>query len=164
MIMIDLEGVLSDHTDRLALLQHRTQSDPRDRTAWKKYYAAIMDDEPRTEIMDLVHDWLAAGIKPLVYSTRFANKYNHEREWLKMHGLWGHVDLIQRMPAHSKIKGPDLVAQWVDKFRPTVIIDDREEVRSNIQLHAPQIEVYNWTDFEPIIKTVRGDHGRESES
>ena len=155
--MIDLEGVLSDHTDRLALLQSRTQSDPRDRTAWKKYYAAIMEDQPRTVIMDMVHEWLDDEVKVLVYSTRFMNKYQHEIEWLKKHELWGRVAFIQRMPKETKIKGPDLVVSWMPKLRPTLVIDDREEVRNKIELIAPEIEVYNWTDFDCIPRTVKGE-------
>lgn len=156
--MIDLEGVLTDHSDRLALLQQRTQADPRNRTAWKEYYKAIMEDAPRTCIMDMVHDWLEEGIRPLIYSTRFQNKYNHEAEWLKKHELLGHIDFTQRMPTQTKIKGPDLVVEWVNRFQPTMIIDDRDEVREKIEVLHPQIEVYNWTDFDPIVITVkRGD-------
>ena len=57
MILVDLEGVLTDHTDRLALLLSRTQDNKRDRTAWKDYYKAIMEDQPRMHILDMVHDW-----------------------------------------------------------------------------------------------------------
>lgn len=133
MILVDFEGVLSDHTDRLALLQSRTQTKIRDRTAWKDYYKAIMEDQPRTHIMDLVHDWLAADIRPTIYSTRFMTKYNYEEQWLRKYELSGHVDLIQRLPHQTKIKGPDLVLQWVREHQPEIVIDDRVEVRDKLR-------------------------------
>lgn len=148
MIMIDLEGVLSDHTDRLALLKERTEGRRRDRTAWKNYYKAIMDDQPRIVIMDMVHDWLAEDIRPIIYSTRFRNKYKHEEEWLRKHELWGHVEFIQREPHQTQIKGPDLVVQWVQQYRPDLIIDDRREVGIKLQIDAPTVTVYHPNDFE----------------
>jgi len=133
MILVDLEGVLSDHTDRLALLQSRTQDNKRDRTAWKDYYKAIMEDQPRTHIMDMVHDWLDADIRPIIYSTRFINKYKHEEAWLRKHELFERVELIQRLPHQTAIKGPDLVLQWVRQYEPEIVIDDRIEVRDKLR-------------------------------
>jgi hypothetical protein len=133
MILVDLEGVLTDHTDRLSLLQSRTADNKRDRTAWKDYYKAIMEDQPRTHIMDMVHDWLDADIRPIIYSTRFVNKWKHEEEWLRKHDLLGRVELIQRLPHQTAIKGPDLVLQWVRQHKPEIVIDDRVEVRDKLR-------------------------------
>ncbi len=133
MILVDLEGVLSDHTDRLDLLLSRTQDNKRDVTAWKDYYKAIMEDQPRTHIMDMVHDWLDADIRPIIYSTRFVNKYKHEEAWLRKYDLFDRVELIQRLPHQTKIKGPDLVLQWVRQYEPEIVIDDRVEVRDKLR-------------------------------
>lgn len=134
MIMVDLEGTLSNHEDRLAtLLENQEKYRKRDRTAWKTYYAGLIDDPPRTHIMELVREYISDDIRPLIYSTRFVNKYKHEEEWLRLHGLWDHVDLLQREPHMTKIKGPDLVVQWVLEYDPILLIDDREEVRELVR-------------------------------
>ncbi len=128
--MIDLEGTLSDHSGRLAtLLANEEKYKKRDRTAWKTYYAGLIDDPPRPHIMSLVREYIEEDIRPLIYSTRFINKYKHEEAWLKLHGLWDQVDLLQREPHMTKIKGPDLVVQWVRQHDPLFIVDDRDEVR-----------------------------------
>ena len=80
MIMVDLEGTLSDHTVRLAKLQANTQTDIRHRPSWKEYYKGLIDDAPRQHILDLMNDWIENDLRPLVYSTRFINKYNHEEQ------------------------------------------------------------------------------------
>ena len=146
-IMVDLEGTLSDHQDRLRVLQAATEADPRDREAWKIYYKGLPDDEPRHAVMLTVRDWIREGLRPLIYSTRFINKYNHEEEWLRGYELWEHVDLIQRLPTETRIKGPDLVVQWVKTFRPEVIIDDREEVRDKCRGLVPGMVIYGPDDF-----------------
>ncbi len=133
MILVDLEGVLSDHTDRLNHLLSRTEDNKRDRTAWKEYYKAIMEDQPRTHILDMVHDWLAEDIRPIIYSTRFINKYKHEEAWLRKYDLFDRVELIQRQPHQTAIKGPDLVLQWVRQYKPEIVIDDRVEVRDKLR-------------------------------
>ena len=147
-VMVDLEGTLSDHSDRLATLRRETAIDSRDRNAWKKYYKGLPDDEPRHSIMLMVREWIREGIRPLVYSTRFINKYNHEEEWLRGHELWEHVDLIQRLPDQTRIAGPELVQQWVRQFTPEIVIDDREEVRDRLRGIIPGIIVYAPEDFD----------------
>jgi hypothetical protein len=133
--MVDLEGTLSDHEDRLAtLLEHEEKYKKRDRTHWKKYYAGLIDDAPRPHIMQLVRDYIADDMRPLIYSTRFVNKYNHEEQWLRLHGLWGQVDLLQRQPHQTQIKGPELVCQWVREHDPVLLVDDRDEVREAVRL------------------------------
>lgn len=149
-VMVDLEGTLSDHTDRLRVLQATTQKDPRDRDAWKTYYQGLIGDEPRENVMIAMREWIRIDIRPLVYSTRYINKYNQEEEWLRGHELWEHVDLIQRIPgvAHDGgIKGPDLVCQWVWRFKPNVLVDDREEVRDIVRSQHPQVAVMGPEDF-----------------
>ena len=74
-----------------------------------------------------MREWIRRGDRPLVYSTRFGNKYNHEEEWLRGHELWEHVDFLQR--EEGRIAGPSLVAQWAQVFQPGILIDDRPEVR-----------------------------------
>lgn len=132
--MVDLEGTLSNHDDRLAtLLEHEDKYKKRDRTHWKTYYAGLINDVPRSHIMELVREYIEEDIRPIIYSTRFINKYNQEEEWLKLHGLWGDVDLVQRQSHQTKIKGPDLVVQWVREYDPLLIVDDREEVRELVR-------------------------------
>ena len=141
--MVDLEGTLSDHTDRLAtLLENEEKYLKRDRTAWKTYYAGLIDDPPRTHIMELVREYISEDIRPLIYSTRFVNKYKQEEEWLKRHELWDEVDLLQREPHMTKIKGPDLVAQWVRQYTPLLIVDDREEVRELVRAMQTECVAY----------------------
>lgn len=137
--MVDLEGTLSDHSGRLAiLLEDQEKYKKRNRTAWKTYYAGLIDDPPRPHIMGLVREYIAEDIRPLIYSTRFINKHNQEEKWLRLHGLWDQVDLLQREPHMTKIKGPDLVVQWVRHYDPMFIVDDREEVRDLVrQLQSP---------------------------
>lgn len=132
-IMVDLEGTLSDHTARLARLRAAIADNPRDREAWKAYYKGLPDDEPRHEVMAFVKDHIRRGERPLIYSTRFINKYNHEEEWLRGHELWEHVDLVQRLPTQSRIPGPSLVADWAKQFKPEILIDDRDEVRDAVR-------------------------------
>ena len=146
-ILIDLEGTLSDHTDRLRVLQATTQMDPKDRTAWKTYYAGLIDDEPREAVMWAVHAWIQKDIRPLIYSTRFMNKHNQEEEWLRGHELWEHVDLIQRLPRETTIKGPELVSQWVGQYKPTILVDDRKEVHEILLREHPQVVVLEPDDF-----------------
>ncbi len=137
--MVDLEGTLSDHEDRLAtLLENEAKYKKRDRTHWKEYYAGLINDEPRPHIMGLVREYIAEDIRPLIYSTRFINKYKYEEQWLKQHGLWDNVDLLQREPHQTKITGPELVLQWVRQYEPLFIVDDREEVRDLVRaLQSP---------------------------
>jgi len=146
-IMVDLEGTLSDHTDRLRVLQATTKLNPKDRTAWKTYYRGLVCDEPRENVMYVMREWIQMDIRPLVYSTRFANKYMQEEEWLRGHELWEHVDLIQRPVGEPMIKGPDLVCQWVWKYKPTIVVDDREEVRDILKRQHPQVAVLGPEDF-----------------
>ena len=149
--MIDLEGTLSDHTDRLATLQaNQDKYLNRDPTAWKTYYKGLIEDKPRPHIMDLTREYITDGIRPLVYSTRFVNKYNHEEEWLRTHDLWNYVDLIQRLKTETKIKGPDLVLQWVRRYDPEVVIDDRDDVRELIRNAARRTMVYGPDAFLQI--------------
>lgn len=147
-VMVDLEGTLSNHTKRLRVLQRTTTDDPRDRNAWRTYYKGLPDDPPRPAVLAVVKDLIQAGIRPVVYSTRFINKYAHEEEWLRGHELWDHVDLLQRDPSQTKIAGPDLVMQWVEELRPEVIIDDRDEVRTKVRGLVPGIVVYSPHDFK----------------
>jgi len=157
MIMIDLEGTLSDHTDRLAILMAATKDDVRHRPSWKDYYKGLIHDEPRPHMMELVQEWIENDFRPLVYSTRFVNKYNHEEEWLKIHGLWGKVDLIQRHPTQTKIVGPDLVVQWVKEKRPEIIVDDRDEVRDKVRaIGIPGLLVYGPAAFLPASGDSHG--------
>ena len=146
-IMVDLEGTLSDHSRRLRVLQDTTQIDPRDRTAWKTYYKGLMDDDPRDNVILAVRKWIREGIRPLIYSTRFINKYDQEEGWLRGHELWDHVDLIQRPTNGLALKGPELVCQWVWRYRPTIIVDDREEVRDIVRSQHPQVTVLGPEDF-----------------
>ncbi len=146
-IMVDLEGTLSDNEDRLRVLQATTQMDPRDRTAWKTYYQGLIDDEPREAVMWAVRHWIREGTRPLIYSTRFINKYNQEEGWLRGHELWEHVDLIQRPVREHQIKGPDLVCQWVQEYKPTIIVDDRKEVHEILMREHPRVVVLEPDDF-----------------
>ncbi len=148
-VMVDLEGTLSDHSDRLAVLQRDTAAEVRNRDAWKTYYKGLPDDEPRPEVVDLVLAWVRSDIRPIVYSTRFINKYNHEEQWLRMHDLWDHVDLVQRQPDQTKIKGPDLVAQWAQRFKATVLVDDRDEVQDACRGLVPGLIVFGPKDLPP---------------
>lgn len=132
--MVDLEGTLSDHSTRLAtLLEDEEKYKKRDRTAWKTYYAGLIDDPPRSHIMELVREYISEDIRPIIYSTRFINKYKQEEEWLKRHGLWDEVDLLQRETHMTKLKGPDLVVQWVRQYEPLILVDDRDEVRELVR-------------------------------
>jgi len=154
--MVDLEGTLTDHTTRLAILQANTKTDVRHRPSWKEYYKGLIEDKPRQHILDLMHEWIENEICPLVYSTRFINKYNHEEQWLRAHDLWGKVDLIQRLPTQTKIKGPDLVVQWVKKYRPEIVIDDRDDVRNKLRGLVPGMKVYGPDAF---LKPEGESHG-----
>lgn len=132
-IMVDLEGTLSDHTDRLSVLEIATRNDPRNRTAWKEYYKGLPDDDPREYVIDAVRRWIRSRNRVVIYSTRFTNKYMHEEEWLRGHELWDHVELWQRESHQTKIKGPDLVAEWAMELDPIILVDDREEVRTKVR-------------------------------
>ncbi|HUW44345.1 MAG TPA: hypothetical protein VMW50_00990 [Dehalococcoidia bacterium] len=155
--MIDLEGTLSDHTARLATLLNATKDDVRHRPSWKEYYKGLIYDEPRPHMMELVQEWIENDFRPLVYSTRFVNKYNHEEEWLKIHSLFGKVDLIQRHPTQTQIKGPDLVVQWVKEYRPEIIVDDRDEVRDKIRgIGLPGLLIYGPNAFLPDEGNAHG--------
>lgn len=146
-IMVDLEGTLSDHTDRLRVLQANTQMDPRDRTAWKTYYQGLIDDEPRENVMITLRAWIRTGFRPIIYTTRFVNKYSQEEKWLRGHELWDHVDLIQRPVKGLALNGPELVCQWVWRYKPEIIVDDREEVRDIVRSQHPQVAVMGPEDF-----------------
>jgi len=146
--MIDLEGTLSDHTERLALLlANEEKYKGRDPEAWKRYYKGLLHDPPRPHIMSLVHDYIRDGMRPIIYSTRFVNKYNHERQWLEAHDLLNDVELIQRESNQTKIKGPDLVVQWVRHYDPAIVVDDREEVRDKIRELHREIMAYHPNAF-----------------
>lgn len=147
LIMVDLEGTLSDHTDRLAILLATTVADPRNREAWKEYYKGLPDDLPRIPILLAVKKWIEDGQYILVYSTRFKNKHNHEEEWLRGHELFDKVILRQRDQWETRIKGPDLVAEWAMHDRPSILIDDREEVRDKVKHVCPDTAVMGLEDF-----------------
>ncbi len=145
--MVDLEGTLSDHTDRLAILQATTAADPRNREAWKIYYKGLPDDEPRPQVLLAVKTWIEAGCYILVYSTRFKNKYGHEEEWLRGHELFDKVILRQRDQWETRIEGPDLVSEWAVRDNPHILIDDREEVRDKVKHWCPDTMVLAPEDF-----------------
>lgn len=147
LIFVDLEGTLSDHTDRLAILQATTAADPRNREAWKTYYKGLPDDEPREDVLRAVKMWIGEGNYILIYSTRFKNKYGHEEVWLRDHELFDQVILRQRDQWETRIKGPDLVAEWAIKDKPTILIDDREEVRDKVKHVCPDTAVMGPEDF-----------------
>jgi hypothetical protein len=42
----------------------------------------------------------------------------------------------------TKIKGPDLVAQWVRQYTPLLIVDDREEVRELVRAMQTECVAY----------------------
>jgi len=147
LVMVDLEGTLSDHTDRLAILQAATVADPRNREAWKIYYKGLPDDEPREYVLRAVKTWIETGHYILVYSTRFKNKYEHEKEWLVGHELFDKVILRQRDQWETRIKGPDLVAEWAVHDKPHILIDDRVEVRDKIRHLCPDTMVLAPEDF-----------------
>ena len=147
LIMVDLEGTLSDHTDRLAILLATTAADPRNRDAWKTYYKGLPNDLPRPNVLDAVRDWIKGGNYILVYSTRFKNKYAHEEEWLRGHELFNKVILRQRDQWETGIEGPDLVAEWALQDKPVILIDDREEVRDKVKHWCPDTAVLAPEDF-----------------
>jgi hypothetical protein len=148
-IAVDLEGMLSNHTDRLARLKAATTVDPRAPDAWKIYYKGLPDDEPREQVVLAVRKWIADGHKVIVYSTRFANKYNHEEEWLRGHELWEHIELLQRSNKERTIPGPQLVAIWASELKPDILADDRDEVRSLVSACCPKVLVLELADFDP---------------
>lgn len=133
--MVDLEGTLTDHEERLRTLQERTQVDARDPTAWADYYKGLPNDKPRPHMVATLKTWISdENNDVIIYSTRFANKYNHEDLWLREHGLRiERVHLLQRQSHQAKIKGPDLVVEWAREFIPVIIVDDRIEVRERLQ-------------------------------
>jgi hypothetical protein len=137
MIMVDLEGTLTDNSKRLATLLAITRMDRKNQNAWKIYYAGLPDDPPREVVLRYVRTAIQQGERPLIFSTRFANKYRHEEEWLRAHELWEHVELLQRDNTETKIEGPSLVVKWVQEFEPSVFIDDRPEVRQKVQGLVP---------------------------
>ncbi len=145
--MVDLEGTLSDHTDRLAILLATTAADPRNRDAWKTYYKGLPDDLPRPQVLLMVKEWIRQGEYVLVYSTRFKNKYNHEEEWLRGHELFNAVRLRQRDQWETAIEGPQLVAEWAVRDKPTILVDDREEVRDSVRHWCPNTQVLGPEDF-----------------
>lgn len=147
LILVDLEGCLSDHTERLHTLQEMTQADPKDRTAWKEYYKGLLDDEPREYVLYAVKTWIREEATIVIYSTRFQNKYRHEEEWLRGHELWDHIELLQRTPTETGIKGPMLVAEWAGTMQPDILVDDREEVRELVKSTSPKITVLGPDDF-----------------
>jgi len=147
LIMVDLEGTLSDHTDRLATLLATTAADPRNRDAWKTYYKGLPDDLPRPQVLLMVKEWIRQGEYVLVYSTRFKNKYAHEEEWLRGHELFNSVRLRQRDQWETRIEGPDLVAEWAVKDKPSILVDDREEVRDSVKHWCPNTTVLGPEDF-----------------
>jgi len=131
-VFVDLEGTLSNHDDRRDALLVATRNDPRNRESWKTYYAGLPDDDPRDDVLYAVKRWIQEGYRVIVYSTRFINKYCHEEEWLRGHELYDHVELWQREQYQTKIKGPDLVVEWVQELKPSIVVDDREEVRDKV--------------------------------
>lgn len=147
-VMIDLEGTLSDHTDRLATLQKETFTNSRDSEAWKKYYKGLPNDQPRENMVQAVRKWIEEGVQVTVYSTRFQNKYKHEEAWLRTHGLFEQVELLQR-DAHTErtVKGPRLTALWAVELEPSVLVDDRDEVRHEVKLALPGTIVLGPEDF-----------------
>jgi len=147
LIMVDLEGTLSDHTDRLATLLATTAADPRNREAWKTYYKGLPDDLPRHNVMEAIKDWIKGGNYILVYSTRFKNKYEHEKEWLVGHELYNKVTLRQRDQWETGIEGPQLVAEWAMHDKPAILVDDREEVRDSVKHWCPHTTVLGPEDF-----------------
>lgn len=146
-VLIDLEGTLSDHSDRLATLQAETAADPKNRYAWKAYYKGLPEDEPRSNVMAAMRQWIADEENIIVYSTRFINKYKHEEAWLRTHGLWDNVELLQRESTQTTIKGPTLVATWAGSIQPDILVDDREEVRELVKVYAPKATVLGVEDF-----------------
>lgn len=147
-ILCDLEGCLSDHTERLQTLRDTTQADPKDREAWKIYYKGLPEDEPRQHMLDTVIAWIDAGDRVVIYSTRFQNKYAHEAEWLSTHNILEGVELLQRSNSERKTKGPALVALWAGAMQPDILVDDRVEVRDLVAVTSPKIKVMGPGDFQ----------------
>jgi hypothetical protein len=145
-VMCDLEGTLSDHTDRLAVLKQTIDLDPKNRDAWKTYYQGLANDVPREHVIEAVIDWIKSD-EVVIYSTRFQNKYNGETAWLHRHNLWGSVELLLRNPGDRITKGPQLVAIWASELKPKILVDDREEVRTLVRMCCPDTIVMGVDDL-----------------
>ena len=115
LLLIDLEGVLSDNSERLKTLLES----PKKRSDWDRYYNGLIHDEPIEENINLVLEWSG---DVLVYTTRFHTN-GIEKRWLRDHGL--DVDLQMRESYEFRIPGPDLVYAWVNLHDPDMHLDDR---------------------------------------
>lgn len=145
-VMVDLEGTLSDHTDRLAALKLAIDQNTKDPDAWKTYYQGLANDEPREQVIAAVRDWIKSD-EVVIYSTRFQNKYQGEDLWLRKHNLRDGVELLQRLTAERMTKGPTLVAIWASELKPAVLVDDRQEVRDLVRKCCPETIVMGVEDF-----------------
>ena len=125
LIIFDVDGTLCDITHRLHLIQG-------DRKDWDKFFIECVKDEPKEDIIALVH-MLQTFCDIKLFSGRSDAVRKETTDWLKIHLHLEKIDLTMRKEGDHR---PDyLVKQEMyqqlddhDKDRLLCVFDDRDQV------------------------------------
>lgn len=126
--IFDLDGTL-------ALIEHRRHLVEGDTKDWRAFFAACVDDEPNTPVIDTLLRLLDTGCDVWVWSGRSSEVMQPTQDWLAEHL----GDCAHGVPLCMRVEGdytPDeqLKAAWLDAMkahdrrRLVAVFDDRQKV------------------------------------
>lgn len=126
-IIVDVDGTLADASHR----KHHIKPTDGKRKDYKSFYAAVGDDSPIHPVINLVRSLHTAGNTILITSGRPEGTRVATVDWLHAHAIPFH-ELFMR--GHDDFR-PDFVVKReilndmrLAGFRPTIAIDDRDQV------------------------------------
>ncbi len=103
-VIFGLDGTLADTTHRAHLAQAG---------AWDDYRAAAPDDEPHTDVADLLRD-LQGTVPVFVVTSRDETFREETRAWLAEHGM--HPDRVLMRPNGNRMRAPELKTHLLADF------------------------------------------------
>ncbi|MFY9184399.1 MAG: hypothetical protein WBJ45_08100 [Limnohabitans sp.] len=126
--IFDLDGTL-------ALIEHRRHLVEGETKDWRAFFAACVDDEPNTPVIDTLLRLLDTGCDVWVWSGRSSEVMKPTRDWLAEHL----GDSAHGVPLCMRVEGdytPDeqLKSAWLDAMkaydrrRLVAVFDDRQKV------------------------------------
>lgn len=126
-VVFDLDGTLCDISHRL----HFIQGEEKD---WDAFYAACVDDKPKTEIIETMIALCEGNHRVEVWTGRSDQVWPQTVQWLNDHvghGLYKHG--LKMRPSSVFTPDHDLKKQWLQEslalgIAPDLIFEDRQRV------------------------------------
>lgn len=126
-VIFDIDGTLADCTHR----QHFVRQEKKD---WKGFFAAMAEDTPRKEIVDMLLEYEGAGATIMLVSGRPTTFRETTEAWMDktFKGYVPYKALFMRSASDSR--PDDIVKQEIydkyfkDKYQVDLVVDDRPSV------------------------------------